>query len=244
MSASSGFRILTLHNGLLISELNLYSVSRNPRTDKKMKRFENSVVLVTGSARGQGREHVLGFAREGATVVVNDICDTDPVVPYELSKKKQLESTVEDVKKIGAKCLGICADVSSSKQVQEMVKEVVDSFGKIDILVNNAGIVGRFSNIVDLSEELWDRAMQVNLKGTFLVTKYTLPSMIAHHHGRIVNISSIGGVVGLAGIFVLRRDKARNNRIHKDAGTGSCTTRNHGQRRLPRTRRHSDARFP
>jgi 3-oxoacyl-[acyl-carrier protein] reductase len=113
--------------------------------------------------------------------------------------RRQLESTVEDVKKQGVKCIGICADVSNSKQVQDMVKEALDSFGRIDILVNNAGITGKFSNVVDVPEELWDRVMAVNLKGTFLVTKYTLPSMIAHRYGRIVNISSIGGLVGLPG---------------------------------------------
>jgi len=146
-----------------------------------------------------GREHALAFAREGANVVVNDVCGRDPAVPYELSAKSQLEKTVEDVKKQGVGCIGVCADVSNSKQVQGMVKEALDNFGRIDILVNNAGIAGPFSSVVDLSEELWDRVMAVNLKGAFLVTKYTLPSMIARRYGRIVNISSIAGLVGLPG---------------------------------------------
>jgi NAD(P)-dependent dehydrogenase (short-subunit alcohol dehydrogenase family) len=146
-----------------------------------------------------GREHALAFAREGANVVVNDICEGDPKVSYELGLKKQLDSTVEDVRKLDVKCIGTCADVSNSKQVQDMVKAALDSFGRIDILVNNAGITGKFSNVVDVPEELWDRAVAVNLRGTFLVTKYTLPSMIAHRYGRIVNISSIAGLVGLPG---------------------------------------------
>lgn len=166
---------------------------------ERMKRFENRVALVTGSGRGQGREHALSFAREGANVVVNDLCDGDQIVSYELSARKQLESTVEEVKKHGVKCIGVCADVSNSKQVQGMVKEALDTFGRIDILVNNAGIAGRFSNVAEVPEELWDRVIAVNLRGTFLVTKYTLPSMIAHRYGRIVNISSIGGLVGLPG---------------------------------------------
>jgi len=175
---------------------------KSPRkilANEKMKRFENRVALVTGAGRGMGREHALGFAREGANIVVNDICEGDPSVPYELSMRKQLESTVEEVKRHEVKCIGVCADVSNSKQVQGMVKEALDTFGRIDILVNNAGITGNFSNVVDVPEELWDRVMAVNLKGTFLVTKFTLPSMIAHRYGRIVNISSVGGLVGLPG---------------------------------------------
>ena len=155
--------------------------------------------MITGAGRGMGREHALGFAREGASIVANDICERDPSVPYDLSMTKQLESTVEEVKKRDVKCIGVCADVSNAKQVQRMVGEALDAFGRIDILVNNAGIIGGFSNVVNVSEELWDRVMAVNLKGTFLVTKYTLPSMIEHRFGRIVNISSVGGLVGLPG---------------------------------------------
>jgi 3-oxoacyl-[acyl-carrier protein] reductase len=139
------------------------------------------VALVTGGARGIGAAASLTLAREGASVAVADL------VPA--------ADTVRQVEGLGRRALGIVADVSSVTDVRRMVDEAVSALGQIDILVNAAGVVQRES-LLDTTEAVWDRVVAVDLKGTFLCIQAVYPHMKARGYGKIVNVSSISGIIG------------------------------------------------
>jgi NAD(P)-dependent dehydrogenase (short-subunit alcohol dehydrogenase family) len=148
-----------------------------------MGRLQNRVGIVTGAGSGIGHGIALLFAKEGACVVVADI-DIDAG-----------EETVRLIKTEGGEAMFVRTDVSKAADVEKMVQSTVNSFGKPDILCNNAGIMAfepRF--LSDLSEEAWERTININLKGVFLCCKYTLPEMMNTGRGSIINISSIAAV--------------------------------------------------
>jgi NAD(P)-dependent dehydrogenase (short-subunit alcohol dehydrogenase family) len=146
--------------------------------------FEGKVCVVTGGGSGIGREISLQFARGGATIVIADI-----------NLSAALE-TQESIASSGGKGLAFKVDVSQSADVKQMVKQVVEKLGKVNILVNNAGVIVRAS-ILETSEEDWDRIMAVDLRGVYLCIKHMVPEMIKAGGGKIVNISSLTGLVGL-----------------------------------------------
>ncbi len=149
--------------------------------------ISNRVAIVTGSGRGIGRAIALKLAEVGATVVVNDIGDAEPV-----------NSVVEEIKAMKGQSLAIMADVSSASDVASMVETTISTFGKVDILVNNAGIA-RDQLAMRMSEDDWDAVLNVNLKSVFLCTRAVLRHMIKQRWGRIINMSSIVGIVGNPG---------------------------------------------
>jgi NAD(P)-dependent dehydrogenase (short-subunit alcohol dehydrogenase family) len=147
-------------------------------------RLEDKIAVITGAARGIGREVALIFAREGATVVINDI-DTE-----------NLKNVAEEIKAIGQKTQVIEADVSSSKEVSEMAAKVLGQFKKVDILVNNAG-VDIIVSFQETTEAIWDDIISTNLKGTFLCCKAFGEPMIKQKRGKIVNFCSTLAHVGV-----------------------------------------------
>jgi 3-oxoacyl-[acyl-carrier protein] reductase len=144
--------------------------------------LSNRVAIITGGARGIGKGIALKFAEEGCSVVITDVL-------LEEAKK-----TLEEILKKGRDGLFIPCDVSDSRQVQEMVAQVIRRFGKIDILVNNAGIGGVPKSILDVSEEEWDRLLSINLKGVFLCCRAVVPHMREKRYGKIVNMSSMAAI--------------------------------------------------
>jgi len=143
------------------------------------------VILVTGASRGIGKACALGLARRGFDVVVNDI----------ERQRAMLDETKREIEALGRKSVAFIADVSSKAEVQAMVAGAIEAFGQVDALLNNAGIL--IPGLVEtLDEAVWERVMDVNAKGTFLVTQALLPHMRARGYGRIVNIASIGGKHG------------------------------------------------
>jgi len=159
-------------------------------------RLEGKVAIVTGAAHGLGASHAVALAREGADVAVVDIGHDLPHAQYSLGTEEETNSVVREIRTLGRRAIGIRGDVSKAKEVQEMVKRVVDEFGKIDILVNNAAIALVALPLWEVTEEQWDQLMDVNLKGTFLCCKYVLPHMIKQQSGKIINIGSIWGREG------------------------------------------------
>ncbi|WP_288050741.1 SDR family NAD(P)-dependent oxidoreductase [Acidiphilium sp.] len=146
---------------------------------------ERRVALVTGASRGIGRAIALGLATAGFDLALNDIA----------RQRTALDQVCVEAAAHGSKTLALAADVSRRDEVQAMVTDVVTAFGRIDALINNAGILIP-SPVVSLAEVDWDAVMDVNAKGTFLVTQAVLPHMRACKYGRIVNIASIGGKHG------------------------------------------------
>ena len=171
-------------------------------------KLENRIALVTGAGSGIGKEIALALVREGAKVAVNDIDEPG------------MGSTLEEIERLGGEGFGVRADVASSQEVKEMFSRVVDRFGTLDILVNNAGIIKLIDkakeNIAkslmllasgaprdislevtkNLSDEDWQRMVDVHLYGTFYCTREALNIMEDKGYGKIVNIASICGMSG------------------------------------------------
>ncbi|MEW6348576.1 MAG: mycofactocin-coupled SDR family oxidoreductase [Thermodesulfobacteriota bacterium] len=155
-------------------------------------KLEGKVAIVTGGARGNGFAAAKLLAEEGADVVIADICEDMTTIPYKMSTTETMAESVEELRKTGRKALGIKCDVRKAPEVEAMVKQTLDTFGKIDILVNNAGNSSMMA-VADMSEQEWDEVVDTHLKGTFLCCKYVVPRMIEQHSGKIVSISSVGG---------------------------------------------------
>ena len=148
-------------------------------------RGNGRVALVTGASRGIGRAVALGLAEAGFDIVLNDIA----------RQEAELRAVGVEVEAQGRRSFHETADVSRKAEVTAMVAGAIAAAGRIDAVVNNAGIL--ISNLVeDLEEEQWDAVLDVNAKGTFLVTQALLPHMRERRYGRIVNIASIGGKHG------------------------------------------------
>lgn len=149
--------------------------------------LKDKIALVTGGSRGIGRAIALALAEAGADVAVN----------YSGNEAKALE-VVAEIEKLGRRGIAIRANVASGEEVEQMVSQVLDTFGKLDILVNNAGIT-RDNLIMRMKEEDWDQVINTNLKGVFHCIKAVTRPMMKQRSGRIINISSVVGVAGNAG---------------------------------------------
>jgi len=148
--------------------------------------FKDRVCLVTGGARGIGREIALAFAKQGSDIA---LCDVN---------QEALDVTSKEIEALGRKAATFVVDVTNLSQVEDMVNKTLDKFQKIDILINNAGIT-RDALIVRMSEQEFDSVIAVNLKGTFNCTKACSKVMMKQRYGKIVSIASIIGMMGNAG---------------------------------------------
>ncbi|MFD0695264.1 SDR family NAD(P)-dependent oxidoreductase [Paenibacillus sp. GCM10027628] len=148
-------------------------------------RLLNKIILITGSGSGIGKATALLFAKEGATVIVNDL---------DLVKGQE---TADEITAGGGSAIFIQADVTIPESVKSMVDEVIAKFGRIDVLFNNAGVSG-VGAIHEVEPEAWDRVMNINIRGVFLPNKYVIPHMIEQKNGSIINMSSCIAEIGLA----------------------------------------------
>jgi len=159
--------------------------------------FTGRVVLVTGAARGMGRDLVRRFALAGASVVAADIAQPIAELAYDVSAKDDLEQTVALVLGDGGEATAARVDVRVEAEVETLVGEAVLRYGRLDVLVNNAGVYTG-APVGELTEEQWDAAVDVNLKGPFLCSKHTARHMVERGGGgRIVTVSSTSALVGI-----------------------------------------------
>lgn len=150
-------------------------------------RLDERVALVTGGSRGIGRAIAVSLATTGATVVVN----------YR-GNQAAADETVAAIESAGGKAVAIQADVANGEDVDRLFKDVLERFGRIDVLVNNAGIT-RDTLMLRMKDEDWDAVMDTNLRGLFLCTRAALRPMTRARWGRIINITSVVGLMGNAG---------------------------------------------
>ena len=149
--------------------------------------LSDRVAIVTGSGQGIGRAIALKLAEVGATVVVNDVGDASPV-----------EGVAEEIRRMKRESLAILADISLTSDVTRLVNTTIATYGRVDILVNNAGVT-RDQLVLRMSDDDWDKVLNVNLKSVFLCTRAVLRHMLRQRWGRIISIASIVGIMGNPG---------------------------------------------
>jgi len=146
-------------------------------------RHTDQVAIITGGGNGIGQSTCEYMAQLGCTVMVADI------------KEDDAKKVAEGIKKNGGEALALKVDVTKKSEVEQMVADTLQSYGRIDILLNNAGTDIK-GHITEIKEETWNFLMTLNLKGTFLCTQAVAPSMIERKYGRIINVSSMAGKTG------------------------------------------------
>jgi NAD(P)-dependent dehydrogenase (short-subunit alcohol dehydrogenase family) len=153
-----------------------------------MGKHAGKVVIVTGSSGGIGQASAVGFAKEGAKVVLADINEAG------------MAETAAMIKELGAESLIVPTNVADETACQNLVDQAVAKFGKLDVIFNNAGIAGHRSLIADMPADQWRKVIDINLNGVFFCTKAAIPAMLENGGGVIVNTSSVEGLVGMASL--------------------------------------------
>jgi len=143
-----------------------------------MLELKDKVAIITGARRGMGKSHALKLAKVGAKVVVSDI------------SQEECQLVVDEIKKEKGEAIAVKCDATKKEEVDNMIKAAVDKWGKVDILVNNAGIC-QFKPFLELTEEEWDRTLNINLKGYFLCAQAAAKEMAKQKSGVIINIASV-----------------------------------------------------
>lgn len=146
--------------------------------------MQDRVALISGGNSGIGRATAVLFAKEGARV---------SIVARDETRGSQ---TLEEIAKSGGQAIFLACDIRKAGDCQKAVERTIEAFGRLDILVNNAGVIYPGKTVVDTTEEEWDRTMEVNVKGAYLMSRYAIPWMVKNGGGVIINTASVWGLVG------------------------------------------------
>jgi (+)-trans-carveol dehydrogenase len=165
-----------------------------------MARFTGKNVVVTGAARGQGRNHVLRFAAEGASIVAIDVCAGIASAPYPLATVEEFADTVAAARAQGALVHDYRVDVRDRAQLRDALDDAASAVGGLDIVSVNAGIAGAYSTVADLSTEIWDDVIGVNLSGAFNTASAVIPHLRRRRGGSITFTASVAGLQGMANL--------------------------------------------
>ncbi|MWV43203.1 glucose 1-dehydrogenase [Paenibacillus sp. HJL G12] len=169
-----------------------------------MGRLTGKVAIITGAANGMGAAEAKLFASEGAKVVATDL------------NENVLNEVIQEITNNGGEAIGLKQNVASEEEWKHVVEETVKQYGKVDILVNNAGVSSTMT-IANLEMEQWNKVLDINLNGCMLGMKYAIPEMQKNGSGSVINISSIGGIVGMAGSSAYTAAKGALRSISKAA---------------------------
>lgn len=148
-------------------------------------RYKDKIVLITGSGSGIGKAAALAFSKEGGTIIVSDINETNGL------------ETVSEIIKNNGKAVFFKIDVSNFEMVKNLMDFIIEKYGRLDVAINNAGVGGDFAKITDITLESWDKTMSINSSGVFYCIKNQIPIMLKQGKGVILNTSSIAGIRGL-----------------------------------------------
>lgn len=160
-------------------------------------RFEGKVVFVTGAARGQGRNHAIRFAKEGADVIAVDVCDSIDTVQYQSATKADLDQTVAAVEALDRRIVASVADIRDLGALTAAVEEGVARLGRLDVVLSNAGIAS-FAPATEMTESTWRVMIDINLTGQFFTAKAAIPQLISQGEGgAIIFTSSSAGLKGM-----------------------------------------------
>lgn len=149
-----------------------------------MKKIENKTAIVTGAASGMGKAIAQLFAEEGANVIIADL------------RQNEIDEVVNSITQKGGKAIGVVCNVANENEIKNMIDTTVKQFGTIDILVNNAGIMDDFLPVDLVTNDIWNRVINVNLNGPFYACRLAVPIMLKQGNGIIINIDSVGGLFG------------------------------------------------
>ena len=144
--------------------------------------LKDKVVLITGASRGIGQAAAIGLAQTGADIAIAS------------RRLPDLEKVAEEVRKTGRKCLPVAAHIGKTEEINNLVKRVLEEFGKIDILVNNAATNPTMASAIDVDERTWDSIMNLNLKGLFFLSQAVARVMKGKGGGKIINVASVAGI--------------------------------------------------
>jgi len=165
-----------------------------------MGRVEGKVAFITGAARGQGRSHALRLAQEGADIIAVDACHGFDTVPYDGATEADLAETVKQVEELDRRILAQQADVRDLSALQRVAEEGLSQFGQIDIVCANAGIAS-FAPALEMTEQMWQDVIDINLTGIWKTVKATAPSMVERGQGgSIILTSSVAGLSAFPGL--------------------------------------------
>ena len=165
-----------------------------------MGKVEGKVALITGAARGQGRNHALRLAEQGADVIVLDICEDVPTIPYGLATEDELQETAERVEKLGRRVVSAKVDIRDADLLNDFVARAVGELGGLDIVSANAAVCG-FGNVLDLTAQEWKDTIDINLTGSFNTAKAAIPYILAQGRGgSVVFTASTCGLEAVPGI--------------------------------------------
>jgi len=144
--------------------------------------LKDKVVLITGASRGIGQAAAIGLAQTGADIAIAS------------RKLPDLEKVAEEVRKTGRKCLPVAAHIGKTEEINNLVKRVLEEFGRIDVLVNNAATNPTMASAIDVDERTWDSIMNLNLKGLFFLSQAVARVMRGKGGGKIINVASVAGI--------------------------------------------------
>ena len=197
-----------------------------------MGRVGGKVAFITGAARGQGREHAVRLAEEGAKIIAIDICRDIPTAPYGGATPDDLAQTVKRVEAIGGEILSRQVDVRDAAALDNVVAEGIQAFGAIDIVSVNAGIAG-YSQALDISDEVWQEMIDINLTGAWkTVRSATRPMVERGRGGSLILTASVAGLIAFPNLAHYSR-QTRHRRTNESSRGRACAAPDPGKCGVP-----------